>query len=73
MAGEIWEWVEDRYHGSYDGAPADGGAWQGEGSSRVVRGGSWDGVAIVARAAYRHVYAPAFRYFRCGFRPARSS
>lgn len=25
--GNVWEWVEDAWHGSYDGAPDDGGAW----------------------------------------------
>jgi formylglycine-generating enzyme required for sulfatase activity len=26
-AGNVWQWVEDCYHDSYDGAPADGSAW----------------------------------------------
>ncbi|MGD9325028.1 MAG: SUMF1/EgtB/PvdO family nonheme iron enzyme, partial [Desulfobacterales bacterium] len=47
MHGNIWEWVEDDWHGSYNSAPEDGGAWIDEprGADRVVRGGSWDGGA----------------------------
>ena len=42
--GNVWEWVEDCGHDSYDGAPSDGSAWTsgGDCSTRVVRGGSWD-------------------------------
>ena len=25
--GNVWEWVEDCWHASYDGAPSDGSAW----------------------------------------------
>ncbi|MBV5272226.1 MAG: SUMF1/EgtB/PvdO family nonheme iron enzyme, partial [Lamprocystis purpurea] len=40
--GNVWEWVQDRYHASYQGEPTDGRAWEAGGSSaRVVRGGSW--------------------------------
>ncbi len=28
MAGSVWEWVEDPYHESYAGAPADGKVWE---------------------------------------------
>ena len=43
MVGNVWEWTEDCYHDSYNGAPADGSAWTGgDCSRRVVRGGSWD-------------------------------
>jgi formylglycine-generating enzyme required for sulfatase activity len=42
MAGNVWEWVEDGYHETYDGAPTDGSAWvTPEGTEKVVRGGSW--------------------------------
>ena len=27
MHGNVWEWVEDDYHGSYEGAPSDGSTW----------------------------------------------
>lgn len=42
MAGNVWEWVADVWHKSYEGAPADGSAWltRGDTTYRVVRGGS---------------------------------
>ena len=27
MLGNVWEWVEDCWHDSYEGAPTDGKAW----------------------------------------------
>ena len=43
MVGNVWQWLEDCAHESYDGAPSDGTAWTtaGECNSRVVRGGSY--------------------------------
>ena len=27
MAGNVWQWVQDCYHGDYNGAPTNGSAW----------------------------------------------
>jgi formylglycine-generating enzyme required for sulfatase activity len=36
--GNVWEWVQDKYHDSYKKAPHDGSAWEvGNGSYRVLR------------------------------------
>jgi formylglycine-generating enzyme required for sulfatase activity len=47
MHGNVWEWVEDVWHGNYEGAPADGSPWTNvlgkeSSSHRVLRGGSWE-------------------------------
>jgi formylglycine-generating enzyme required for sulfatase activity len=43
MAGNVYQWTQDRWHPDYTGAPADGSAWEtGERPYRVVRGGNWD-------------------------------
>ena len=41
---------------------------KGEGSNRVLRGGSWDIEPASCRSAHRDRYAPTFRYFYVGFR-----
>jgi len=71
MTGNVWEWVEDSYHDSYNGAPTDGSAWQGDGAKRVLRGGSWYSVPQSARAANRLRFEPAERDNSFGFRVAR--
>ena len=73
MGGNAWEWVEDWYHDSYNGAPADGSAWEDEGkdSRRVARGGSWRFSDSNAQSAARNNYVPFGRYDDTGFRLAR--
>jgi len=74
MTGDAWEWVQDRYHGSYAGAPADGSAWEAPASAtRVSRLGTWDRCQGDLGAAYRDDDAPDFLHPMLGFRVARSS
>jgi len=74
MAGNVWEWVEDDWHSSYDYAPDDGRAWNDDprGPDRVVRGGGWLSGAHGCRSASRGLYAPDYRLNVLGFRLARS-
>ena len=53
MHGNVYEWVEDRCHGNYEGAPSDGRAWTsgGDDRHRVARGGSLVRGLCVSRAA----------------------
>ncbi|WP_289021013.1 formylglycine-generating enzyme family protein [Desulfobacter postgatei] len=54
MHGNIWEWCQDRWHDSYDGAPDDGSVWEdGEDALRVCRGGSWINDGSSLRSASR--------------------
>lgn len=74
MVGNVWEWVQDCWHDSYQGAPANGQAWEEGGNchERVLRGGSWNDRPRYLRAAYRvKDYASGRQIFR-GFRVARS-
>ncbi len=68
-AGNVWEWAQDRWHDSYQGAPDDGSAWEvGGGSSRVLRGGSWSRSPHLARCAFRSDFDPGSRNNVIGFR-----
>ncbi len=73
MHGNVWEWVEDSWHDTYDGAPTDGRAWaEGNDSARVLRGGSWYNKPRNLRSADRFRYVPDYRYGSSGFRVART-
>jgi len=73
MLGNVWEWCEDTYQNSYEGAPTDGSAWVSSGaSSRVFRGGSWFNYARHCRSASRYGNSAGTRYVDLGFRLARS-
>ncbi len=43
MSGNVWEFTEDDYHDSYNGAPVDGSAWVDDPRTnlRVCKGGSF--------------------------------
>jgi len=69
MSGNVWEWVEDSNHDSYNGGPTDGSVWVGDGAKRVLRGGSWDDGP--QSAGRRLGFVPALRYIDVGFRIIR--
>jgi len=70
--GNIWEWTEDCWNPSYEGAPTDGSAWEsGDCKSRVARGGSWENAPSFLRSALRNYYIAVNPSPRFGFRVAR--
>ena len=71
-AGNVWEWCQDTWHESYDGAPADGSAWQGgEDQRRVQRGGSFGSKPRYIRSPARGRGDPGSRYVYLGLRVLR--
>ena len=73
MSGNAREWVQDCWHGSYDGAPDDGRAREdGDCRRRTIRGGSWNGKPGYVRLANRFWYTTGFRNNNLGFRVART-
>jgi hypothetical protein len=72
--GNVWEWCEDVWHQTYDGAPTDGSPWlQGEQQARrVVRGGSWLFSPQDLRSACRDCNPTDVRDFNLGFRVGRT-
>ena len=74
MSGNVWEWVEDDWHGSYNEAPTDGSAWVEDprASNRVERGGSFYGYDYGLRSSDRDYYDPADVSDTVGARCCRS-
>jgi len=73
VSSNVWEWVEDRWHESYDGASADGSAKiTGIYSYHIQRGGSWSSYPEVIRSAFRGWAHPGVRSNDYGFRLART-
>ena len=72
MHGNVWEWMQDEWHDSYDGAPADGSAWEsGDGADRVFRCGSWNASAGGCRSVLRIHFGLRDRGNFLGFRILR--
>lgn len=73
MHGNVWEWVEDCYKDSYEGAPVDGSAVNSSPCElRILRGGAWNYHPQALRSAYRYATWPELRVNMAGFRVARS-
>ena len=75
MSGNIWEWVEDDRHWTYEGAPDDGSAWVDVPRSqdaRVMRGGSFRRTFINLRSSSRWYARPNDQPFYLGVRCCRN-
>ena len=72
--GNVWDWVEDCWNDSYQGAPTDGSAWiTGDCGRRATRGGAWYLNAKHIRAASRYGSGADYRDSYNGFRVARTA
>jgi formylglycine-generating enzyme required for sulfatase activity len=71
MHGNVWEWCED-WMADYPAGALTDPKGPGTGTSRVLRGGSFDRVASIARSSFRYYDAPSLRYYSYGFRLAKT-
>ena len=67
MSGNVWEWCWDRY-GSYSSSPESNPTGPSSGSSRVIRGGSWNDNPRNPWVAYRYSSFPNHSSSDLGFR-----
>jgi formylglycine-generating enzyme required for sulfatase activity len=74
MVGNVFEWTEDCWNESYEGAPLDGSSWTtiGDCGRRVYRGGAYNTEPDLLRSAYRFATSSHDRFDYLGFRVART-
>ena len=71
MSGNVYEWVNDWYAGYSSGAQTNP-LGPVSGTTRVLRGGSWDDITFDVRSSYRPYTTPDFTGNGIGFRVARN-
>ncbi|MDR3328594.1 MAG: formylglycine-generating enzyme family protein [Prevotellaceae bacterium] len=68
MSGNVWEWCSDWHDASYTSAAQSNPAGPATGSTRVLRGGSWNSSAAYCRSADRNGSSPSDRGAKVGLR-----
>ncbi|MDH0647834.1 formylglycine-generating enzyme family protein [Pseudomonas sp. GD03858] len=72
MHGNVYEWVADCWHDSYEGAPSDGSAWMtGNCKTAQIRGNDWGEAPIFSRSGNRNTVVRTERGDWIGVRVAR--
>jgi len=73
MAGNVWEWVADRYASDYySHSPYENPPGPSSGDYRVLRGGAWFNSSRDLRVSNRFRHNPGYPGLDAGFRCAKS-
>jgi formylglycine-generating enzyme required for sulfatase activity len=74
MAGNVLEWMLDKYQADYANIPTDGSAYEAAGTERVVRGGSLSSFpSVFMETRTRQHNPPSLQETNIGFRCARDA
>ncbi len=74
MHGNVWEWCQDWFSDKYYAAsPTDDPTGPATGTSRVLRGGSWDTSPRRCKSAVRDGIPPGEGSYDVGFRVCRTA
>jgi formylglycine-generating enzyme required for sulfatase activity len=74
MAGNVWEWVADRYDANYYwNSPSSNPSGPVKGVNRVLRGGSFGDTSQTLETTYRFWRSPDLHDDFIGFRCAKSA
>jgi formylglycine-generating enzyme required for sulfatase activity len=74
LAGNVWEWVADRYDEKYyQNSPFENPSGPENGEERVFRGGAWDNHENLLYTFVRNKSKPLDSYSGLGFRCAKSA
>ncbi len=72
MGGNVWEWVADRYSGSwYEHSKYNNPVGPDIGTNRVIRGGGWHSGSMCKKVYYRKGLISNWSDFAVGFRCAK--